>query len=196
MEGVSLQLIGLPSPYWGQDQVVTGLLTGQDLLDGLLGKDLGDELLLPSVMLRQGQPVFLDDMTLETVQAQIPVPIRVVHGAADIVASVLSSRRKKLLKLNKRFVRAVHRFPASLLLIAGVLATGASPVLGQSSSSEDSASALVDQSALPTAPAAQRCERPRIKNGAVAPAATELPPPLLPLTAPPSLAHCLIKISK
>ena len=94
VEGVSLQLFGLPSPYWGQDQVVTGLLTGQDLLDGLLGNDLGDELLLPSVMLRQGQPVFLDDMTLDTVQAQIPVPIRVVHGAADIVASVLSSKEK------------------------------------------------------------------------------------------------------
>ena len=96
VEGVSLQLFGLPSPYWGQDQVVTGLLTGQDLLDGLIGQDLGDELLLPSVMLRQGQPVFLDDMTLETVQAQIPVPIRVVHGAADIVASVLRSNDKTL----------------------------------------------------------------------------------------------------
>jgi NifB/MoaA-like Fe-S oxidoreductase len=72
------------------------LLTGQDLLDGLTGQDLGDELLLPSVMMRQGQPVFLDDMTLETVQAQISVPIRVVHGAADIVASVLSSNDKTL----------------------------------------------------------------------------------------------------
>jgi NifB/MoaA-like Fe-S oxidoreductase len=93
---VSLQLFGLPSPYWGQDQVVTGLLTGQDLLDGLTGQELGDELLLPSVMMRQGQPVFLDDMTLETVQAHISVPIRVVHGAADIVASVLSSNDKTL----------------------------------------------------------------------------------------------------
>ena len=96
VEGVNLQLFGLPSPYWGQDQVVTGLLTGQDLLDGLTGQDLGDELLLPSVMMRQGQPVFLDDMTLETVQAQLPVPIRVVHGAADIVASVLRSNDKTL----------------------------------------------------------------------------------------------------
>ena len=82
-------MLGLPSPYWGQDQVVTGLLTGEDLLTGLEGLDLGDELLLPSVMLRQGQPVFLDDMTLEELQRQLPVPIRVVHGAADIVASVL-----------------------------------------------------------------------------------------------------------
>ena len=96
VEGVNLQLFGLPSPYWGQDQVVTGLLTGQDLLDGLTGQHLADELLLPSVMMRQGQPVFLDDMTLETVQAQLPVPIRVVHGAADIVASVLRSNDKTL----------------------------------------------------------------------------------------------------
>jgi NifB/MoaA-like Fe-S oxidoreductase len=71
--------------------VVTGLLTGQDLLGGLQGRDLGDELLLPSVMLRQGQPVFLDDMTLEALAAQLPVPIRIVHGAADVVASVLSA---------------------------------------------------------------------------------------------------------
>ena len=90
VDGVRLRLIGLPSPYWGQEQVVTGLLTGQDLIDGLSQEDLGDELLLPSVMLRQGQPVFLDDMTLIQVRDALPVPVRVVHGAADIVASVLN----------------------------------------------------------------------------------------------------------
>ena len=90
VDGVRLRLIGLPSPYWGQDQVVTGLLTGQDLIDGLSEEDLGDELLLPSVMLRQGQPVFLDDMTLTQLEEVLPVPIRVVSGAADIVASVLN----------------------------------------------------------------------------------------------------------
>ncbi|WP_115126552.1 TIGR03279 family radical SAM protein [Synechococcus sp. GEYO] len=94
IEGVCLKMHGLPSPYWGQDQVVTGLLTGQDLLDGLKDQDLGDQLLLPSVMLRQGQPVFLDDMTLDQVQAQLPVPIRIVHGAADIVAAVLGDLEK------------------------------------------------------------------------------------------------------
>ena len=87
-------MLGLPSPYWGQDQVVTGLLTGDDLLSGLAGLDLGDELLLPSVMLRQGQPVFLDDMSLEELRAQLPVPVRIVHGAADIVASVLGGLGK------------------------------------------------------------------------------------------------------
>ena len=94
VEGVHLTLHGLPSPYWGQDQVVTGLLTGQDLLDGLLDQDLGDQLLLPSVMLRQGDPVFLDDMTLNQIRQILPVPIRIVHGAAEIVASALGSLEK------------------------------------------------------------------------------------------------------
>ena len=89
IDGLELHLHGLPSPYWGQDQVVTGLLTGEDLLAGLEDQDLGDELLLPSVMLRQGQPVFLDDMTLDQLRQQLPVPVRIVHGAADIVAAAL-----------------------------------------------------------------------------------------------------------
>ena len=45
-------------------------------------------------MLRQGQPVFLDDMTLEQVQAELRVPIRIVHGAADVVAAVLGELPK------------------------------------------------------------------------------------------------------
>ena len=81
----------------------------------------------------------------------------------------------------------MHRFPASLLLIAGVLATGATPVLGQASSSEESASPLIDQSTLPTAPQLKG-ERPTSKEGAFVPAATELTPSLQPLSAPPSLA--------
>ncbi len=81
----------------------------------------------------------------------------------------------------------MHRFPASLLLIAGVVATGASPVLGQSDKAEDPSSALIDQATLPSA-LELKGERPRVNDGAVAPAATELTPSLQPLTAPPTLA--------
>jgi putative radical SAM enzyme (TIGR03279 family) len=89
VEGLEVLLKGLPSPYWGQDQVVTGLLTGSDLLEGLEGAELGDELLLPAVMLRQGEPIFLDDQPFEAVAAQLKSPVRLVHGADDIVAACL-----------------------------------------------------------------------------------------------------------
>lgn len=84
-----LHLYGIPSPYWGQEQIVTGLLTGQDLIKGLRGKELGDELLLPSVMLRQGEKIFLDDMTLQELSLSLNVSVRIVHDAKDIVNKAL-----------------------------------------------------------------------------------------------------------
>ena len=90
VQGLDLRLQSLPSPYWGCEQVVTGLLTGQDLIDGLQGKDLGEAVLLPAVLLRQGQPVFLDDLSLEAVEQRLGVPLKVVGGAAEVVASCLS----------------------------------------------------------------------------------------------------------
>ena len=89
IEGLELILHGLPSPYWGQSQVVTGLLTGADLLAGLEGADLGDCLLLPAVMLRQGDPVFLDDLTLLELRDRLPVPITLLQDAADLVDACL-----------------------------------------------------------------------------------------------------------
>ncbi len=89
--GLTLQLFGLPSPYWGQDLVVTGLLTGSDVLAGLAGADLGDMLLLPGVMLRQGEPVFLDDLPLSAIKDRLGVPIRVVDGADDFVSACVGA---------------------------------------------------------------------------------------------------------
>ena len=95
-------------------------------------------------------------------------------------------RTKKLFKLGQRFICTVVRFPANLLLIAGVLSAGASPVLGQVSPSEVSTTSQIDQSTLPTAPELKG-GRPRLKEGSVSPASTELTPSLVPLTAPQRL---------
>ena len=89
IENFTIHLYGLSSPYWGQEQIVTGLLTGQDLIKGLKGKNLGDELLLPSVMLKQGEKVFLDDMTLQELCSSLNVSIRIVYDAEDIVNGAL-----------------------------------------------------------------------------------------------------------
>ena len=52
IDGLKINLYGLPSIYWGQDQVVTGLLTGEDLIYGLKNKDLGEAVYIPSIMLK------------------------------------------------------------------------------------------------------------------------------------------------
>ena len=89
IDGLSLKIYGLESPYWGTEQVVTGLLTGQDIIDGLKNKELGDQLLLPSIMLKNNESIFLDDITIEEVSKQLQIPIKIILGAEDFVSKVL-----------------------------------------------------------------------------------------------------------
>jgi putative radical SAM enzyme (TIGR03279 family) len=85
VEGLEVNLAPLRSKYWGQEITVTGLLTGQDLLAGLIGQDLGEGILLPSVMLKHDEPRFLDDLTVEEVSQQLNIPIFPVTGVEELV---------------------------------------------------------------------------------------------------------------
>ncbi|MBD1885578.1 TIGR03279 family radical SAM protein [Microcoleus vaginatus] len=87
--GLSVNMAALCSHYWGQTITVTGLLTGQDLLEALQGRDLGDGILLPSVMLKQGEPRFLDDMTLEQLASSLKTRILPVSGVEELISAAI-----------------------------------------------------------------------------------------------------------
>lgn len=72
---VALDLHGIHNDFFGGQVTVTGLLTGTDILAQLQGRDLGEALLIPDVVLREGEDVFLDDMTLEHLQQSLGLPI-------------------------------------------------------------------------------------------------------------------------
>jgi putative radical SAM enzyme (TIGR03279 family) len=95
VEGLEVKMIALNSRYWGQTITVTGLLTGQDLLDALQGKDLGDGILLPSVMLKQGDTRFLDDMTVEYLVQQLKTPILPVTGVEELISVATGKNQNK-----------------------------------------------------------------------------------------------------
>jgi putative radical SAM enzyme (TIGR03279 family) len=90
VEGLEVRLVALSSDYWGQEITVTGLLTGQDLLKGLKGKDLGDAILLPSLMLKQGDTCFLDDMRVEELAHQLGIPMLPVNGIEELIDACLN----------------------------------------------------------------------------------------------------------
>lgn len=85
VEGLTVSLAALRSDYWGQTITVTGLLTGQDLWENLRDRELGDGLLVPTLMLKQGEPVFLDDMTVAELEDRLGVPIYPIEDADDLV---------------------------------------------------------------------------------------------------------------
>lgn len=85
VENLEVNMRALNSDYWGQSISVTGLLTGHDLLLNLQGQDLGEGILLPKVMLKHGELIFLDDMSIEEVASQLNTKILPVAGVEDLI---------------------------------------------------------------------------------------------------------------
>ena len=78
--------------FFGHDVTVAGLLTGRDLLAALRGKELGERLLLPSCMLKYGEQVFLDDMTVDELSQALSVPIAFTgHDGADLCKAIFEN---------------------------------------------------------------------------------------------------------
>jgi putative radical SAM enzyme (TIGR03279 family) len=90
VQGLEVKMVALCSDYWGQSISVTGLLTGHDLLLNLGGQDLGEGILLPSVMLKYGEAVFLDDLTVEEVAQKLNVSIFPVAGVEDLINTCMN----------------------------------------------------------------------------------------------------------
>ena len=95
IKGLTIMLYGLPSVYWGQEQVVTGLLTGEDLIDGLKNKDLGEGIYIPSIMLKLNTDLFLDDKNISEVENQLNTKIHVLDDTDDIINSLIGISNSK-----------------------------------------------------------------------------------------------------
>ena len=94
IDGLTINLYGLPSIYWGQEQVVTGLLTGEDLIYGLQNKDLGEGIYIPSIMLKMNTDLFLDDKNILEVENQLNTKIHVLDDSNDIIDTLIGKSNK------------------------------------------------------------------------------------------------------
>ena len=75
------QVCAIVNDFFGHTIDVAGLVTGGDLIAQLRGKDLGERLLIPHTMLRHGEGVFLDDVTLEQASEALGVPVTPIGGS-------------------------------------------------------------------------------------------------------------------
>lgn len=88
---VEVQVITVKNEFFGGKITVAGLLTGQDLVKQLKGKDLGEELLLSINMLKSDEPIFLDDMTVEQLQTALQIKVSIVESSGnDFVNCILN----------------------------------------------------------------------------------------------------------
>ena len=88
--GLEIHVYAIRNDFFGEMITVSGLLTGQDILAQLRDKPLGRRLLLPQNVLRSGETVFLDDLTLEELKNTLQVEINIVKSSGyDFIDAVL-----------------------------------------------------------------------------------------------------------
>ena len=77
---VELMVYPIVNDFFGHNITVTGLLTGQDIVAQLKGKELGDALLLPQCCLKADEDIFLDDMHLSELENALQVKTVIVKS--------------------------------------------------------------------------------------------------------------------
>ncbi len=88
---MKIHLYPITNEFFGEKITVSGLLTGQDIRNQLLGKELGEALLLPQNVLRSGERVFLDDLTVDDLENALQVPINIVKSSGcDFLNSIVN----------------------------------------------------------------------------------------------------------
>ncbi len=68
---VKIEVIKVLNDFYGHTITVAGLLTATDVLNESKKHKLNDHVVIPDVMLRTGEPIFLDNITLESFEKQM-----------------------------------------------------------------------------------------------------------------------------
>ena len=88
--GRRVHIYPIRNDFFGEKITVAGLITGQDLIAQLKDKPLGDRLILPAVMFKRGEEVFLDDITKTQAEDALQIPINIVKSSGyDLVDAIL-----------------------------------------------------------------------------------------------------------
>lgn len=84
------QVVPIENDFFGHTIDVSGLITGGDLTGQLAGRALGARVLIPGTMLRHGETVFLDDMSLDEASGLLGVPVIPVGASGgELLAAML-----------------------------------------------------------------------------------------------------------
>lgn len=78
INNLECDVVVLRNNFFGENVIVAGLITGQDLINQLKGKDI-ETLVLPSIMLRPFTNDFLDNTTISDVENALGCKVKVVQ---------------------------------------------------------------------------------------------------------------------
>lgn len=93
VENVEANLIVVKNLTFGDNITVTGLVTGTSIAEGTRNANLGNVLVIPRVMLKYDEDVFLDGMTVSDLEQTLCRKVLVVDGPKDLVSRLRNKER-------------------------------------------------------------------------------------------------------
>ncbi|KPU44017.1 hypothetical protein OXPF_21830 [Oxobacter pfennigii] len=91
VKGLKVNVHMIKNNFFGDKITVTGLLTGRDIIEQLKGKNLGEVLLLPSNLLKSGEPILLDDVTVSDIEKELNTRIKICSFDGSSLIGDISS---------------------------------------------------------------------------------------------------------
>ena len=90
---IQCEIFAVENEFFGPGVDVAGLVTGGDMIRQLKGKITAKRLLIPQTMLRHGETVFLDDVSLPGLEAELGVQVQAVDPDGSLFLQAVLGRK-------------------------------------------------------------------------------------------------------
>ena len=85
---IRVEIVPIVNDFFGRTIDVAGLITGGDLIAQLKGKELGQRVYITNRMLRDGEEVFLDDVTVAEASRALGVPVIPMENGGEALLRI------------------------------------------------------------------------------------------------------------
>ena len=87
---LNVEIYPIINRFFGETITVSGLLTGRDIIEQMSGREIRGKLILPENLLRSGEDVLLDDLTVTDIENALQTRVRIVQSTGlDFVDSLV-----------------------------------------------------------------------------------------------------------
>ncbi len=95
---IQIKVLEIVNDFFGESITVAGLLTGRDIVRALKNNNIKGKVIMPRNMLRAGEKVFLDDMTIEDIERDTGSNIIVVDYTGEDLIDCINKELKEEVK--------------------------------------------------------------------------------------------------
>lgn len=94
-ENCRIRVFEVENEFFGKSITVAGLITGSDLMKRLKDCVKGQELIIPKSMLKSGEPIFLDDITVDELEKALDVKVLPTEVEGEAFLSAILGLREE-----------------------------------------------------------------------------------------------------